>query len=172
MKTLRLFCIAAISVLSLNLSYAQAAKIDKKAAKAAEVKRLMTSNNYVFKANYAIPTTMNAGPLNSANYDVILNEGKLEVFLPYFGRSFAAPRDLGNDGGIKLTTTDYAYTSVSNKKGGWDVVIKPKRTTLNTNSDVQQMKLTVGKDGYATMYITSLHRQPITFNGTIEEVKK
>jgi hypothetical protein len=172
MKTLRLFCIAAISALSLNLSYAQAAKIDKKAAKAAEVKRLMTSNNYVFKANYAVPMSMNPGPLNSANYDVTVNEGKLEVFLPYFGRSFAAPRDLGNDGGIKLTTTDYAYTSAVNKKGGWDVMIKPKKTTLNTNSDVQQMRLTVNADGFATMYITSMHRQPITFTGFVEEVKK
>ncbi|MFD2146339.1 DUF4251 domain-containing protein [Mucilaginibacter antarcticus] len=172
MKNLKLFCIAAISALSLNLGYAQAAKIDKKATKAAEVKRIITSNNYVFKANYAIPMSMAAGPLNSANYDVTVNNGQLEVYLPYFGRAFAAPRNLGTDGGIKLNTKDYDYTSVVNKKGGWDISIKPKRTELNTNSDVQQMKLNVGKDGYATMYITSLHRQPITFNGYVEEVKK
>ncbi len=172
MKNLRLFSIVAICTLSLNFSYAQAKKIDKKAAKAAEVNRIMTSNNYVFKANYVVPMSMNPGPLNSANYDVTVNEGKLDVYLPYFGRAFAAPRDPNNDGGIKLSTSDYAYTSTTNKKGGWDVVIKPKKTTLNTSSDIQQMKLTVGKDGYATMYITSLHRQPITFNGFIEEVKK
>jgi hypothetical protein len=170
MKKLKVFGILAICLLSLGTSYSQAAKIDKKAAKAAEIKKAITSNSYVFKANYVIPMSMNPGALNSSNYDVTVNEGKLVVYLPYFGRAYAPPRD-PSQGGIKLTTTDYDYTSVANKKGGWDIVIKPKKTTINTVGDVQVMRLNVGKDGFATLYVTSINRQPITFNGYIEEVK-
>jgi hypothetical protein len=170
MKTLKLFCLIAICALSLNSSYAQAAKIDKKAAKAAEISRVITSKNYLFKANYVIPMSMSAGPLNAANYDVTLNQGKLEVYLPYFGRAYSPPRD-PSKGGIQLTTTDYDYTSTVNKKGGWDIVIKPKKTTLQTITDVQIMRLTVNKDGFATMHITSINRQPITFNGYVEAIK-
>jgi hypothetical protein len=167
----KLFGILAIGLLSLGTTFSQAAKIDKKAAKAAEVKTAITSNSYVFKANYVIPMTLNAGPLNSNNYDVTVNDGKLEVYLPYFGRAYTTPRN-PNEGGIKLKTSDYDYTSVANKKGGWDITIKPKKTTIQTVDDVQLMKLTVGKDGYATMYITSINRQPITFNGYIEQFKQ
>jgi hypothetical protein len=169
MKNFKLFGIIALCALSLNVSYAQAKKIDKKEAKIADVKRIVTSNNFVFKATYVVPMSMSPSALTS-NYDVTLNNGKLAVYLPYFGRAYAAPRD-PSQGGIKLNTAEFDYTSVANKKGGWDIVIKPKRTTINTVGDVQIMRLNVGKDGYATMYVTSTNRQPITFNGYIEEVK-
>lgn len=172
MKNLKLFSIVVICALSLNASFAQAKKIDKKAAKIEEVKRLVASNNFVFKADFVIPmSAVTPMPLNTLRYDVTLNDGKLDVFLPYFGRAYAAPRDQNGAGGIKLTTSDYDYTSVPNKKGGWDITIKPKKTTINTAGDIQLMKLTVAKDGYAWLYVTSINRQPITFNGFIEEFK-
>lgn len=170
MKSLKLFSIIAICALSLNTTFAQAAKIDKKAAKAADVTRAISSNNFVFKANFVIPMTLTAMPLTTGNYDLSVSKGKLDVYLPYFGRAYSAPRD-PSKGGIKLSTTDYDYTSVQNKKGGWDITITPKKTTVKTVDDVQVMKLTVSKDGYASLYVNSNTRQPITFNGTIEEFK-
>jgi hypothetical protein len=169
MKSFKLFGILVLCALSLNVSYAQAKKIDKKAVKEAEIKRLITSNNYLFKATYVIPMSMTPSNLTS-NYDVTVNEGKLIVYLPYFGRAYTAPRD-PSDGGIKLTTSDYDYKSIPNKKGGWDITIKPKKTTMNTVGDVQAITINVAKDGYASLKVTSLNRQPISFNGYIEEVK-
>jgi hypothetical protein len=170
MKNLKVLFALLICALSFNLSYAQATKADKKAAKAADIKRIITSNNYAFKANYVIPMSMSPRALTS-DYDVRVSNGKLEVYLPYFGRAYAAPRDL-NDGGIKLTTTDFDYNAVANKKGGWDITIKPKRTPLNTVKDVQIMRLNVSNDGYASLQVNSTNRQPISFNGYIEEIKK
>jgi hypothetical protein len=170
MKNLKVFFALLICALSFNLSYAQATKADKKAAKAADIKRIITSNNYAFKANYVIPMSMSPRALTS-DYDVRVSNGKLEVYLPYFGRAYAAPRDL-NDGGIKLTTTDFDYNAVATKKGGWDITIKPKRTPLNTVKDVQIMRLNVSNDGYASLQVNSTNRQPISFNGYIEEIKK
>jgi hypothetical protein len=170
MKDLKVFFTMMICVLSFNVSNAQPTKADKKAAKIANIKRLITSNNYAFKANYVIPMSMSPRALTS-DYDVTVNNGKLEVYLPYFGRAYSAPRDL-NDGGIKLTTTDFDYNAVQNKKGGWDIIIKPKKTAINTVKDVQVMRLNVADDGYASLQVTSINRQPISFNGYIEEIKK
>jgi hypothetical protein len=107
----------------------------------------------------------------TSDYDVTVSDGKLVVYLPYFGQAYSAPRDL-NDGGIKLTTTDFDYNAVANKKGGWDIIIKPKKTTINTVKDVQIMRLNVSNDGYASLQVNSTNRQPISFNGYIEEIKK
>ncbi|MCC8425909.1 DUF4251 domain-containing protein [Mucilaginibacter sp. UR6-11] len=169
MKNLKLFCILFICALGLNLSYAQATKIDKKAAKAAEVKRIITSGSYVFKANYVIPTTMTPRYLTS-DYDVTVTKDKLEVYLPYFGRAYAAPRDL-NDGGIKLKTSNFSNVTV-NKKGSWEITLKPTDSNPPGVKDVQVLQLTVNPDGYASLRVTSLNKQPISYNGYIEEFKK
>lgn len=170
MKNLKVLFILFICALSFNLSDAQPTKAEKKATKAAEIKRIITSNNYAFKANYVIPMSMSPRALTS-DYDVRVSKGKLEVYLPYFGRAYSAPRDL-NDGGIKLNTTDYDYKAVEKKKGGWDITIKPKKTTINTVNDVQIMRLDVSNDGYASLQVTLGSRQPISFNGYVEEIKK
>ncbi len=170
MKNLKVLFTLLFCALSFNLSNAQPTKADKKAAKAADIKRIITSDNYAFKANYVIPMSMSPRALTS-DYDVRVTKGKLEVYLPYFGRAYSAPRDL-NDGGIKLNTTDFDYKAVERKKGGWDIIIKPKKTTINTVNDVQILRLDVSTDGYASLQVTSGSRQPISFNGYIEEIKK
>lgn len=170
MKNLKVLFTLLFCALSFNLSSAQPTKADKKAAKAADIKRIITSDNYAFKANYVIPMSMSPRALTS-DYDVRVTKGKLEVYLPYFGRAYSAPRNL-NDGGIKLNTTDYDYKVVEKRKGGWDITIKPKRTTINTVNDVQILRLDVSTDGYASLQVTSGSRQPISFNGYIEEIKK
>lgn len=163
--TLMIICLGILSY-----TYAQPTKADKKAAKIADIKRIITSNSYAFKANYVIPMSMPPRALTS-DYDLRVNKDKLEVYLPYFGRAYSAPRNL-NDGGIKLNTTDFDYKAVEKKKGGWDITIKPKKTTINTVNDVQILRLDVSNDGYASLQVTSGSRQPISFNGYIEEIKK
>jgi hypothetical protein len=177
MKNLKVFSILFICAFSVNLSYAQTVsyasyrqttKADKKAAKAAQVKRLVESQNYVFQATYVIPSGMQSRALNSG-YDFTVTKDKIEVYLPYFGRAYSAPRNL-NDGGIKLKTTKFDYKSEF-KKSTWNIVIKPKQDNDPGVKDVQSLKLTVYDNGFATLFVTSLSKQPITFNGNIEEVK-
>jgi hypothetical protein len=169
MKKLKLFSMLFICALGLNLSYAQATKVDKKAAKAAEIKRIISSGSYVFKATYVIPMSMAPRNLNS-DYDVTVTKDKLDIYLPYFGRAYAAPRDL-YDGGLKLTTSSFKNVTL-NKKGGWDITIKPTDSNPPGVKDIQVLYLTVNPDGYASLRVTSLNKQPISFNGYIDEIKK
>jgi hypothetical protein len=167
MKNLKLFCI--LFICAFSVSYAQATKIDKKAVKAAEVKRLITSGNYAFKATYVIPMSMSPRNLTS-DYDVTVTPDKLDVYLPYFGRAYAAPRDL-NDGGLKMNTANFKNVTV-NKKGTWEITIKPTTDNPPGVKDIQVLYLTVNPDGYASLRVTSLNKQPISFNGYIDEIKK
>jgi len=170
MKNLKLFCVLLIVGIGVNLSFVQATKIDKKAEKIAKIRRLITSGNYVFVANYAIPMAMPARNLTS-NYDVTITKDNLDVYLPYFGRAYAAPRDL-TDGGIKLKTSNFDYKAVEKKKG-WEIKITPQdKNNPPGVKDVRSLSLSVSSDGYASLHVTSLNKQPISFNGYIDEIPK
>jgi len=170
MKNLKVFCILLICALSFNVSYAQKTKADKRAAKAADVSRIVSSMNYRFVANYVIPNSMPSRALTT-DYDVTVNKDKLDIYLPYFGRAYVAPRDL-NDGGLKLKTTKFDYNAKPNKKGGWDITIKPQENSISGVKDIQQLMLSVQSDGYASLRVSPLNKQPISYNGYIEEAKE
>ncbi|GAA4091264.1 DUF4251 domain-containing protein [Mucilaginibacter panaciglaebae] len=170
MKNLKVFFTLCICALTFNFGYAQKlTKAEKKAARAAEVKQLISSGKYVFVADYVIPNSMPSHSLTS-NYDVTVTPDKLEIWLPYFGRAYAAPRD-ASDGGVKLTTADFTNKVVS-KKNNWEITLTPNQSNPPGANDVRNLVLSVNADGYASLRVTSLNRQPISFNGHIEEIKK
>lgn len=170
MKKLKLVFTLCMCALAIQLSYAQKpTKAEKKAAKAADIKRLISSGSYVFVADYVIPNSMPSHALTT-QYDVTITPDKLDVWLPYFGRAYAAPRD-PTEGGVKLKTTDFTNKVVS-KKNNWEITIVPKQSNPPGANDVRNLFLDVTTDGYASLRVTSLNRQPISFNGHIEEIKK
>lgn len=170
MKTLKLCSVALICLLSVSSSFAQKpTKAEKKAAKIADVKRLITSGNYVFVADYVIPNNMPSRSLTT-QYDVTVTPDNLNIWLPYFGRAYAAPRD-ASDGGIKLKTSDFT-NKVVNKKNNWEITLTPKKSNPPGAQDVRNLVLDVTSDGYASLRVTSLNRQPISFNGHMEDIKK
>ena len=126
---------------------------------------MVHQQDFVFKAQTAMPMTGSTRHLTS-DYDLKVTKESVVSYLPYFGRAYSAPID-PSKGGIQFTSKDFSYTVTDRKKGGWDVVIKPK-----DYRDVQQMTLTISVDGYATLQVTSLNRQPISFNGTVAQPKK
>jgi hypothetical protein len=136
------------------------AQTDKAADKAAGIKNLIDSQNYVFKAQSAMPMSGRTRQLTS-DYDVKVTKSQVVSYLPYYGRAYTAPMD-PTQGGIQFTSKDFDYTVNPRKKGGWDIQIKPK-----DYRDVQQFSLSVTESGYATLQVTSTNRQSISFNGYI-----
>jgi hypothetical protein len=134
--------------------FAQSA--DKKAA----IKGLVESRNYVFRTQTALPQTGQVRNLTSL-YDLKISTGSIVSDLPYFGRAYA-PVD-PNEGGIVFTSKDFTYTSKPGKKGNWEITIKPN----DIKSDVRQMWLTITEDGYATLRVIAINRDPMSFNGQV-----
>ena len=138
---------------------------DKKSAKLAAIKDMVESQNYVFKAQTAMPMS---GPTRqlTTDFDLKVTKQSIISYLPYFGRAYTAPMD-PSKGGIQFTSKDFDYTLTPGKKDGWSVLVKPK-----DYRDVQQMTLSISSTGYATVQVTSTSRQPISFNGVIVAPKQ
>jgi hypothetical protein len=168
MKTLmKLFFAFAVALSCVNMSYAQTSKKEKQNAKEAEIKKLVDDQNYVFKANFANPQRGGSRALDF-DYDLVVSKDTINTFLPYFGRAYTAPINPSDDGGIKFVSTNFVYKTQSNKKGGWDIDIKPKEQNSNDMRSVQSLRLSVTTSGYATLYVTSSNRDPISFDGYIQ----
>lgn len=138
---------------------------DAQNSKEAAIKSLVESQNYVFKAQSTMPMGGRVRQLTTDDYDLRVTKESVVAYLPYFGRAYSAPMD-PSQGGIKFTSKDFDYTATPGKKGGWDVLIKPKDF-----KDVQQMTLSISSAGYATLQVNSNSRQTISFNGYIDAIK-
>jgi len=138
---------------------------NKKVEKQASIKALVESQNYIFKAQTAMPMSGRTRQLTS-DYDLKVSKDNIISYLPYFGRAYTAPID-PTQGGIQFATKDFDYTLTPGKKDGWTALIKPK-----DNRDVQQMTLSISSEGYASLQVTSTNRQPITFSGMVVAPKQ
>jgi hypothetical protein len=128
-----------------------------------EIKKLVESKNYVFKAQWVNPQVGTSRQLTS-DYDLAIAGDTVISYLPYFGRAYAAPVN-PSEGGIKFTSTKFDY-KLSNGGKSWRVTIKPKDAP-----EVQQLYLDIFDNGNATLQVTSTNRQGISFNGYVEENK-
>jgi hypothetical protein len=139
-------------------------KVDAQSSQPSEkqvlTKSLVDAQNYVFVAQSAIPMSGRARTLTS-QYDMKITPASIVTYLPYFGRSDMPPID-PSQGGIIFTSKDFDYKLTAQKKGGWNIDIKPK-----DYRDVPRMFLTISADGYASLQVTSNTRQSISFNGYI-----
>ena len=125
------------------------------------VSRIVAEQNFIFKAQTVMPTSGRTRQLTS-EYDLRVSKDSVSSWLPYFGRAYRAPMD-PSKGGIQFTSTDFDY-STSQRNDGWEITIKPKDTR-----DVQELFLTVFKNGSANLRVSSISRQPISFGGTVAE---
>ncbi|QEC74471.1 DUF4251 domain-containing protein [Mucilaginibacter ginsenosidivorax] len=169
----RISVVAAFIFIGINMAGAQTRQ-EKKAARVAEVKQLIESQNFVFDANYVNPSRGAGRALTSSDYDLTITKDTIIAYLPYFGRAYVAPSYGSTEGGIKFTNTHFTYALKAGKKDGWNITIKPTNKNIGDSRDVQSLYLTVSSDGYASLQVISTNRDAISFNGTIQQrpVKK
>lgn len=149
-----------------GIAGAQSTKKEKAAAKIAAIKQMVDARKYVFRANFA--NSMRGGTKSlTSDYDLRVAPDTISAYLPYYGRAYVASLNV-TDGGIKFTTTHFEYNAKETKKG-WEILIKPKNTDITDMRDVRQLRLLISTAGYASLSITSSNRDPISFDGTIEE---
>jgi hypothetical protein len=153
------FCIA---VLTLHVSFAQKSRKDKDDEKGSQISSLLNSKDFVFIAQTAVP--MGGRTINLTTfYDLRVSKDTMVSDLPYFGRAFVAPMN-PSEGGFRFTSTSFDYQVQERKKGGWNVILTPKDTR-----DVRQLSLSISRNGYGSLQVTSNSRQAISFNGFLRE---
>jgi hypothetical protein len=132
--------------------------------KVSTIEQKIENKQFTFVANWVNPMTGVARQLTSY-YNLTVNKDSLIVNLPYFGRSYTAPLDPTNIG-ISITAVGFEYSFVKKKKGCWDITIRPKDRT-----DIQSFSMTVYDDGTAYLSVTCTNRNPISYNGRVEDTK-
>jgi hypothetical protein len=166
---LKILLTLTIGLCCLNV-HAQTSKTDKKAAEIAWIKSLVEKQRFVFLANYAMPMRGGGISLNYS-YDLTIKKDTIIAFLPFYGQAFKA--NYGSiDNGINFTSTKFTY-KVSKRKNNWDIVIVPLDKNSQTDAlGVNSMRLNISPDGYASLQVTNTNRDPISFNGHIDEIPK
>lgn len=148
---------AAFAIFALFIAApAQAQKSDE-----ATVKKLVDSKNFIFVAQTMFPM---GGPSRNltSDYDMRVTSDSVITYLPYFGRAYVPV--LPNEAGINFTSSQFSYVAEPGKKDGWNISILPKDT-----KDVRQVNLSVSRNGYASLQITSNNRQAISYYGYLKE---
>lgn len=138
------------------LSPEQEAKIDN------NIQRI-ENQDLTFSATSALPLSGRSIPLTDT-YFLKISADTIIARLPYFGRSYVAPTDPSNIG-IDFISTDFDYQTKQTQKGVYNITIVPK--------DLQKMEergiklfLSLGNNGYGTLQVSFINRQPISFYGT------
>lgn len=173
MKKLRNTLLVALSLLTCQVF----AQTDKETTI-----KIIAAKNYVFTANNAIPTgsmelnkalsKMSGGQgagrinLSGSQYDLTVTPDSVIAYLPYYGRSYSG-NPSATDGGIKFKSKKFSYTSTKNKKGNYSIRIK----TNDLSAENYDLTLNISTNGYASLMASSTNKQPITFDGYLEEPK-
>ncbi|MGN8057130.1 DUF4251 domain-containing protein [Pedobacter sp. 22163] len=145
--------------------------------------KIVADKNYTFVANTALPMSNNdinrvlammpgsqgGGSINltGSQYDVKVTKDSIVAYLPYYGRSFSAPMD-PTQGGIKFTSKDFTYLESKNKKGLYTIQINTK----DVKRENYRFTINISTNGYASLTASSVNKQPIIFNGYLDEPKK
>ena len=174
MKTLKNILFIALLFMAVQVS----AQTDKETTI-----RLVEGKTFIFNATSAqplnsadinavlsrMPGAIGGGvvPLRGDIYQLTVAIDSVGAYLPYFGRSYMAPRN-PTEGGIKFNTKDFSYKSDKKKKGNYIVTIKP----VDSKSDVLSMTLNISEKGYASLSVISNNRQSITYTGFISDPAK
>lgn len=133
-------------------------------AQADNTKQLIDSKHYIFKANSVSPATGSLRQLTPGYYTLQIKGDTLVANLPYFGQAYQAPVDPAQ-AGLDFKITGGSYT-VNSKSKSWDITIKP--ASASQANGVTQLYLTVYNNGNASLQVTSINRQAISFYGVVE----
>ena len=143
---------------------------------------LLAQKQFTFMAEKAHPTNydvinvMNSMPNSTATrildlsygYTVTLEDNKMEVTLPYFGRTYIPSTDPDKNS-FRFTSKDYSITQKNGKNDAVIFIIKP-----NDIRHIEAIYMEINKNGGAYVSVNANDRQPISYSGYImkNEVNK
>jgi hypothetical protein len=131
-------------------------------AKAEEVKNFIDNRNFEFCAQTANPMGGGLIQLTGANTLDILNDS-VNAYLPYYGVAYYAEYG-GGEGGIKFGGKPES-SNWKTSRNGYDILMK-----FRTSKDLYDLHLFVSSNGYASLQVACINRQPISFSGYIRDI--
>ena len=134
------------------------------AQKTEEIKDLLESKTYVFKA-------INVNPMNGSSisldgsFSVKIDNDTIVSYLPFYGRAYSIAYG-SRVSGMDFTQPIENYTFEKSKKG---YLIKVK---IKNGSDSLDYTFHISENGTSTLNVNSINRQSISYYGNIEKFEE
>lgn len=163
MKNLsKLFVVFALIFVGVNTTKGQSSLKDDEANKAAEVKDLINSGKYTFKATKIIQKG-NYSALSSG-YALDVSKDTLIANLPDAGGTSNKP----DEEGIQFTSTHFNCHMATGKNGHEEITIQPTANSSGDMKDVRKLKLDISSLGRTTLIVSTSHG-PVSYYGYIKQ---
>lgn len=164
MNNSRLFWLVGIVLLLAGQSLFAQSRKEKKDQKAQEIKELIDSKRFTVDVNRAIPMGGRAVNLTSP-YTLEMRGDSVISYLPYFGRAYSAP--YGGGDGLRFEKSITDYQTSFNKKGTAQIQFRTR-----SDDDTYAFSVLVFSNGSATINVTPVNKQSITFYGELAPKKQ
>lgn len=139
-------------------------KQEKKEQREKDVKEWIDSKHFTIEVDRALPLRGRSVHLTSP-YSLELRGDSLFSYLPYFGRAYNVPYGGGNGMRFEKPMTEYAVTY--GKKGKTILLFNTK-----TDDDKYTFFIEIYPNGSATIQVTPVNRQSISYYGEITGPKE
>jgi hypothetical protein len=139
-------------------------KAEKKAQQKDEIKAIVESKTFVFKANNANPMRGRTVNLTS-DYDVRITKDSIFSYLPYFGVAYTASYG-GTDSPMIFNNPFETYDFETTKNG---YLVK---VSAQNSNDRLEYSFHISETGSTSLNVSSLNRQSISYTGNIEKIEE
>lgn len=145
-------------------SFSQKSKTEKRKIQYEKIHNaVVDSQHYEFIPEYAI--SMN-GNRTITDFFVKVSKTELRSYLPYYGVANQVDY-ASNSSPFDFTSTNYTYSVVDHKNGGWNITID-----INDSKYSKRLLLRVFENGKATLQVMGSNWEPMSYNGYVQEVKE
>ncbi|MDR1097183.1 MAG: DUF4251 domain-containing protein [Tannerella sp.] len=134
---------------------------EEKAEKELVLHQAIENRAFVVDVERMLPASGRSQALTSP-YSLEIRDGRVKSYLPYFGRAYSIP--YGGGDGLIFESTATDYKSSFDGKGKAVVEFQAK-----TKEDLYSFRLEIFPNGSASVHVTSVNRQGISFQGTASD---
>jgi hypothetical protein len=136
---------------------------EEKTAKEAVLRKAVENREFVVDVDRMLPMSGRSQTLTSP-YSLEINGDQVKSYLPYFGRAYSVPYGGGDGLNFESPVTD--YKSSFDSKGKATIEFQTK-----TKEDQYSFRLEIFSNGSASINVTSVNRQGVSFQGTASDKK-
>jgi hypothetical protein len=165
---MKILILSVLLAFSVTVTYAQNTgnkskkqlKAEQKTWQTEQIKAVIRSKNFVFKAQTVIPKNERTKTLTT-DFGIEVKNDSVYSYMPYFGNIYSRDYSSFKDSpmGFMQPVDDY---STERTKSGYIVRIKVKN-----GHDVINLTFHISKTGNASLSASSINRQSITYTGII-----
>lgn len=164
MKNIVLVAILMFSVVAINAQETKQTRKEKRAEKEAQLveqtKKLIAAENWQFDATQMLPAKGRSRSLTTS-YNVVVKDGNVKSYLPYFGTAYSAPYG-STESPMIFEAPIEDYNVSDGKKGAYIIKFKAKN-----KNDLVEFTFTVSSNGSSSLSVNSTNRQHISYYGDL-----